>query len=49
MNKTQTVDEVMAEIDRRMAEAKGDTKKEIAILESVIIDPQDLLNCEGCQ
>lgn len=35
-------------INAAIAEAKGDPKKE-AVLLNAIADPQDNLNCEGCQ
>lgn len=40
--------EMLKKIEQAMAEANGDEKKEAILLDS-IIDPQDSLNCEGCQ
>lgn len=43
-----TLEEKLEAIAKAMEEAKGDTKKENALLAN-IVDPQDALNCEGCQ
>ncbi len=43
-----TLEEKLLAIAEAMREANGDEKKE-AFLLSNIVDPQDSLNCEGCQ
>lgn len=43
-----TLEEKLLAIQEAMAEAKGDPQKEVSLLNS-IVDPQDALNCEGCQ
>lgn len=43
-----TTDEKLEAINKAIAEAKGDTVKETQLLQG-IVDPQDELNCEGCQ
>lgn len=40
--------EMLDKIAQAMKEANGDPKKE-AVLIDALIDPQDNLNCEGCQ
>lgn len=40
--------EMLEKINQAMAEANGDEKKEAQLLDA-LIDPQDNLNCEGCQ
>lgn len=35
-------------IEEAIKNANGDNKKEITNLEA-LVDPQDALNCEGCQ
>lgn len=44
----QTLEEKLALIAKAVEEAKGDPKREAELLE-IAIDPQDSLNCEGCQ
>lgn len=41
-------DELLRKIAEAMGIAKGDPKKEAELLDA-LIDPQDNLNCEGCQ
>ncbi len=41
-------EEMLKKIAEAMAEANGDEKKEAVLLDA-LIDPQDNLNCEGCQ
>lgn len=43
-----TLEQKLAAIEQAVQEASGDPQKEIKNLES-IVDPQDSLNCEGCQ
>lgn len=43
-----TLEEKLEAIAKAMEEANGDPKKEAQLL-NVIADPQDSLNCEGCQ
>ncbi len=43
-----TLEQKLALIAEAVKEAKGDPKKEAELLE-IIADPQDSLNCEGCQ
>lgn len=43
-----TLDEKLKAIEEAVRKANGDTKKEEKFL-SGIVDPQDSLNCEGCQ
>lgn len=43
-----TLEEKLQAIAEAMAQANGDTKKEASLIAN-IIDPQDALNCEGCQ
>lgn len=40
--------QMLEKIAQAMAEANGDEKKEAVLLDA-LIDPQDALNCEGCQ
>lgn len=40
--------QILEKIAQAMKEANGDEKKE-AVLIDALIDPQDNLNCEGCQ
>lgn len=40
--------EILDKIAQAIEEAKGDPKKE-ALLIDAIVDPQDNLNCDGCQ
>lgn len=40
--------EMLEKIAQAIKEAKGDKKKEAELLDA-LIDPQDNLNCEGCQ
>lgn len=42
------LDEKMKLIAEAIEKAKGDPKKEAQLLDA-IVDPQDNLNCEGCQ
>ena len=42
------LEETLKKIEAAMAEAQGDVKKESALL-NALVDPQDALNCEGCQ
>lgn len=44
-----TLEQKLALINEQMEAAKGDPEAQIRILESGIVDPQDALNCEGCQ
>lgn len=46
--KEMTLEEKLLAIEMAMQEANGDVKKEQTLINS-IIDPQDALNCEGCQ
>ena len=39
---------MLDKIAEAMKEANGDVKKEAQLLDA-LIDPQDSLNCEGCQ
>lgn len=41
-------EEKLKQIAEAIAKAQGDPKKEAIYLDA-IIDPQDNLNCEGCQ
>lgn len=43
-----SLEDKLALIARAVEEAKGDPQKEAQLLE-VVADPQDNLNCEGCQ
>lgn len=43
-----TLEEKLEAIAAAMAEANGDTVKEASLIAN-IVDPQDALNCEGCQ
>lgn len=43
-----TLDEKLAAIEEAIKHAAGDVKKEIELL-TAISDPQESLNCEGCQ
>lgn len=43
-----TLEEKLKAIEAAMAEANGDVVKEQNLINS-IVDPQDALNCEGCQ
>ena len=45
---TMTLEQKLEAIAAAMAEANGDSVKEAQLL-NVIADPQDSLNCEGCQ
>ncbi len=47
MNAIET-QEMLDKIAEAMKEANGDEKKEAQLLDA-LIDPQDSLNCEGCQ
>lgn len=40
--------EMLEKIAQSMKEANGDEKKEAQLLDA-LVDPQDALNCEGCQ
>ncbi len=40
--------EMLDKIAQAVAESNGDEKKEARLLDA-LIDPQDSLNCEGCQ
>lgn len=40
--------EMLDKIAQAIEESKGDPKKEAQLLDA-LIDPQDNLNCEGCQ
>lgn len=39
---------MLEKIAQAMKEANGDERKEARLLDA-LIDPQDALNCEGCQ
>lgn len=41
-------EEKLEAINKAIAEAQGDPVKESQLLND-IVDPQDALNCEGCQ
>ena len=43
-----TLEEKLEAIAAAMAEANGDVVKEATLIAN-IVDPQDALNCEGCQ
>jgi len=43
-----TLEEKLAAIEEAIKNAGGDIKKEVEML-TTISDPQDSLNCEGCQ
>lgn len=43
-----TTEEKLKLIAQAIEEAKGDPQREVELLEA-IADPQDSLNCEGCQ
>lgn len=43
-----TLDQKLAAIEEAIKSAAGDVKKEIELL-TAISDPQESLNCEGCQ
>lgn len=43
-----TLEEKLKAIEEAMLEANGDVKKEQSLM-NALIDPQDSLNCEGCQ
>jgi hypothetical protein len=43
-----TLDQKLELIAKAVAEADGDTAKESRLINE-IVDPQDALNCEGCQ
>lgn len=45
---TMSLEEKLKAIEDALKNAAGDSKKEAQLL-SVIADPQDSLNCEGCQ
>lgn len=47
MSETELQDKLKL-IEQAMKEAKGDPKKEAQLL-NIVADPQDNLNCEGCQ
>lgn len=47
-NSQMTLEQKLEAISQAMKEAGGDAKKEAFLLSS-IVDPQDSLNCEGCQ
>lgn len=48
MTKDMTLEEKLAAIQRAVEEADGDSAKESRLI-AEIVDPQDALNCEGCQ
>ncbi len=48
MQLEQTLEEKLALIAEAIKNANGDPKKEAEML-NIIADPQDNLNCEGCQ
>lgn len=48
MTNDMTLDAKLEAIAKAIEEAKGDPRRETALLEA-IVDPQDNLNCEGCQ
>lgn len=48
MEATMSLDDKLAAINKAIAEADGDPVKEAQNLQA-IVDPQDALNCEGCQ
>lgn len=43
-----SLEETLALIAQAVEEAKGNPKEEARLLEA-IVDPQENLNCEGCQ
>jgi len=43
-----TTEQKLAAINEAIASAQGDPVKEVQNLQA-IVDPQDELNCEGCQ
>jgi hypothetical protein len=43
-----TLEQKLAAIDKAIKEANGDTARETQLINN-IVDPQDALNCEGCQ
>ena len=43
-----SLEEKLKAIEEAMKNAHGDPKKELQNLEA-LVDPQDALNCEGCQ
>lgn len=43
-----TLEEKLEAINKAMLEANGDVERETQLLNE-IVDPQDALNCEGCQ
>lgn len=47
MSETELMEKLQL-INEAMEKAKGDPKKEAQYLNE-IVDPQDALNCEGCQ
>lgn len=48
MTKEMTLEEKLELIAKAVAEADGDSAKETRLINE-IVDPQDSLNCEGCQ
>lgn len=51
MNTTQelSLEDKLALINKMVEEASDNPEEQLKVLESNIIDPQDALNCEGCQ
>ena len=43
-----TLEQKLAAIDAAMQQANGNVEKETQLI-NAIVDPQDALNCEGCQ
>ncbi len=43
-----TLEEKLKAIEEAMKQANGDPKKESKMLQT-LVDPQDALQCEGCQ
>lgn len=43
-----TLEQKLAAIDAAMKQADGNTERETQLI-NAIVDPQDALNCEGCQ
>ena len=48
MTQEMTLEQKLAAIEEAMKQANGDEKKEQQLI-NAIVDPQDALNCEGCQ
>ena len=48
MSSEMSLEEKLKKIQEAIEEAQGDPVREVTLLEA-ISDPQDSLNCEGCQ